>query len=774
MIKSITSLAIVALALVSTVSKAETDVHFVSDELLTTKVSNIRFTKTFSKWYWRPSSHVNIAIDAVVKNQSTGNAKGPVRVLLKKPSWIEVENAVGYDTFGNAIIEVCKECVIPGEDKSDSFSIKLSMPIIRSFDWIKHVGIATQYSPFKLQLLHTADMDGTAGALQNVEAFSSILNTLRSQFPENTLVLSSGDNYIPGPRFAACADESLTAIIGIAGEGRCDMAFLNAMGFQASVVGNHDLDTGTDGFAGIISPEVNTVTGETYSGAQFPYLSANLDFSTDANVAGLVTSDGQAAADINGRLAAYTVIDVHGETIGVVGATTPILADITDTGDITITPEDATDIPALAAEIQVSVDALTSLGINKIIVLAHMQQIAIEEELATLLSDVDVIVAGGSNTILADSTDSLRDGDVAAGTYPLVFDSASQEPVLVVNTDGDYRYLGRLVGAFDLQGRIILDSLNEQINGAYASNEEGLNNVGNPAPIEAVSVVATALSDVLAVRDGNILGNASVFLDGRRNQVRTEETNLGNLTADANLALAQQVDPSTVISIKNGGGIRSEIGFFAFPAGSTDPDDLEFFPTAPNAAAGKEAGDISQFDIETALSFNNGLTLLTVTAAELQELIEHAVSATEDGATPGQFAQVGGVKFSFDPSLEPNSRVQSLAVVDSNGSVTDTVVANGALQGDASRTFRVVTLTFLADGGDSYPFPETDRIDLEGNVLTPVGSSSFAGDGSEQDALAEYLLSNTSDDAPFATQETPIEEDQRIQNLSVRADTVLQ
>jgi len=731
MIKSITSLAIVALALVSTVSKAETDVHFVSDELLTTKVSNIRFTKTFSKWYWRPSSHVNIAIDAVVKNQSTGNAKGPVRVLLKKPSWIEVENAVGYDTFGNAIIEVCKECVIPGEDKSDSFSIKLSMPIIRSFGWIKHVGIATQYSPFKLQLLHTADMDGTAGALQNVEAFSSILNTLRSQFPENTLVLSSGDNYIPGPRFAACADESLTAIIGIAGEGRCDMAFLNAMGFQASVVGNHDLDTGTDGFAGIISPEVNTVTGETYSGAQFPYLSANLDFSTDANVAGLVTSDGQAAADINGRLAAYTVIDVHGETIGVVGATTPILADITDTGDITITPEDATDIPALAAEIQVPVDALTSLGINKIIVLAHMQQIAIEEELATLLSDVDVIVAGGSNTILADSTDSLRDGDVAAGTYPLVFDSASQEPVLVVNTDGDYRYLGRLVGAFDLQGRIILDSLNEQINGAYASNEEGLNNVGNPAPIEAVSVVATALSDVLAVRDGNILGNASVFLDGRRNQVRTEETNLGNLTADANLALAQQV-------------------------------------------AGKEAGDISQFDIETALSFNNGLTLLTVTAAELQELIEHAVSATEDGATPGQFAQVGGVKFSFDPSLEPNSRVQSLAVVDSNGSVTDTVVANGALQGDASRTFRVVTLTFLADGGDSYPFPETDRIDLEGNVLTPVGSSSFAGDGSEQDALAEYLLSNTSDDAPFATQETPIEEDQRIQNLSVRADTVLQ
>ena len=34
-----------------------------------------------------------------------------------------------------------------------------------------------------------------------------------------------------------------------------------------------------------------------------------------------------------------------------------------------------------------------------------MQQISIEEQLAELLTDVDIVMAGGSNTILADDDD---------------------------------------------------------------------------------------------------------------------------------------------------------------------------------------------------------------------------------------------------------------------------------------------------------------------------------------------------------------------------------
>ncbi|WP_413691769.1 hypothetical protein [Psychromonas sp. KJ10-2] len=198
--------------------------------------------------------------------------------------------------------------------------------------------------------------------------------------------------------------------INVPGNGRADIAMVNAMGLQASAVGNHDLDGGTEEFASIID-----VDG-TYPGAQFPYLSSNMIFADDENTATLVVEDGLIASEIPNSLASYTIIEVDGEQIGIVGATTPTNEIITDTGDITVLPA-SDDTADLAVLIQEKVDELTALGINKVILLAHMQSISIEEELATLLTDVDIIVAGGSNTLLADSTDRLWDGDEAAGEY---------------------------------------------------------------------------------------------------------------------------------------------------------------------------------------------------------------------------------------------------------------------------------------------------------------------------------------------------------------------
>jgi len=75
-----------------------------------------------------------------------------------------------------------------------------------------------------------------------------------------------------------------------------------------------------------------------------------------------------------------------------------------------------------------------------------------------------------------------------------------------------------------------------------------------------VRQLTNAVQSVIAAKDGNVLGYSNVFLEGRRGEVRTEETNLGNLTADANLFIARQVDPGVMVSLKNGGGIRAEIG----------------------------------------------------------------------------------------------------------------------------------------------------------------------------------------------------------------------
>ena len=654
-----------------------------------------------------------------------------------------------------------------------------------------------QDSAFTLQLLHASDMDGSTGALQNVENFSAILSYFRDQLPENTLVVSSGDNFIPGPRYYASSDPLGQQVLGVPGNGRADIALLNAMGFQASAVGNHELDRGTAEFASIVAAEA----GEdgAYPGTSFPYLSSNLLFSEDEDLAPLVVSDGQDAGLIGGSLAGTAVIPVGGQRIGVVGATTPSLASITGSGDITVLPA-SHDLNALVAIIQAAVDELVEQGINKVILLAHMQRLDIEQALAGRLKGVDIIVGGGSNAILADNTDRLRPGDIAAGAYPLHFVSPSSEPVLLLNTDADYRYLGRLVVNFDHSGRVMPQSVDPYVSGAYATDLQG-GQLFAGRPLPEVARVAGFLRQVLQERDGNILGRTSVYLAGRREDVRTEETNLGNLTADANLWMARLFDPEVRVSIKNGGGIRDQIGQVRQPPGTTSPDDVAYLPPEANPVAGKQAGEISQLDIEGALRFNNGLVIVPLTARELVSVMEHSIGFDAVGeASVGNFPQVGGLRFSFDSSAPPGQRIRSLAIVGGDGRAIDHVVEEGELTGDPGRKIKVVTLNYLGNGGGGFPFPNPhpERVDLAGEAGQPnppepdnpdangngvidgpeavdPGQANFAPSGTEQDALAEYLARFFSEEPYGETESRPLD-DRRIQNLGLpgMTDTVFQ
>lgn len=651
---------------------------------------------------------------------------------------------------------------------------------------------------FTLQLLHAGDMDGAVGALENVENFSAVLDGFRKQFPDNAVVLSSGDNFVPGPRFYAAEDKANDAVLGVSGNGRGDIAFLNAMGFQASALGNHELDRGTRAFAATIGAESRD--SGTYPGAAFPYLSSNLGFADDENLRPLVVEDAQEAPPAAGSLAASVIIAVGGERIGVVGVTTPNLTTLTGVGGISVAPADSADVDELASIVQRAVDQVVGKGVNKVILLAHMQRLALEKELAARLADVDIVVGGGSNTLLADENDRLRTGDEAADTYPLRLESALEEPLLLVNTDGDYRYLGRLVVDFDERGVVIPESVDAATSGAYATDEQAAEALA-ARPIPEVSRIADSLRGVLRSRDGNVVGKTSVYLAGRRRDVRTQETNLGNLTADAILWLARQVDPDVAVALKNGGGIRDQIGIAVQPPGTTEPEDVKFLPPPANPSAGKAEGDVSQFDIEGALRFNNGLVIVPLTAQQLREIVEHAIGFDGVGqATAGRFPQIGGMRFSFDPAAPPGERIRSLAIVDDNGAVVNVVVEAGSLAGDPERQIKMVTLNFLANGGDGYPFPlpAPGRVDLPGEAgqinapapdfpdtngngiideaaLTDPGLTGFAEPGTEQDALAEYLAHFFAEN-PFDVAETPPLEDLRVQNLGIsgKRDTVLE
>lgn len=636
---------------------------------------------------------------------------------------------------------------------------------------------------YRLQLFHFSDQEAAIPALDDAPRLSAVLNALRAQDIDgdgvagfaNTLTLSSGDAYIPGLFLDASADPSLAPLLGGTGRARADIRIQNELGVQAIAFGNHEFDLGTAVVAGAIAPS------GTYPGAAFPYLSGNLNFAPDANLAPLVTADGQEASTIPGKITGSTVITVNGEQIGVVAATTPILRSISSPGNVEITPTpfggspSAAELDALAAIIQADVDALlvANPAMDKVILLAHMQQIAIEQALATRLRNVDIIVAGGSNTRLFDGDDRIRAGDSNQGVYPIIKTDADGKPIAVVNTDGNYKYVGRLVVDFDANGNIIPTSYNPTISGAYATDAQGVADLGAQGLVDPeIKAITDSLRNVINTLDGNFFGVTTEFLNGARNPgVRSEETNLGNLTADANLAIAQQYDSEVVISLKNGGGIRNSIGQIITPPGSTESIKA---PPAGNDLVGKPEGAISQLDIQNALSFNNGLSLVTVTAEQLLSLMEHGVGA---GQNQGRFPQVSGLAFSFDLTQPAGDRIQSLVIQNADGSVRDVVVDQGELVGDPSRSFRMVTLNFLAAGGDGYPFPTdptVNRVDLTQPSTAPrTGAATFAADGSEQDAFAEYLAATFSTANPFTQADVGAALDTRIQNLAVRGDGTL-
>jgi 2',3'-cyclic-nucleotide 2'-phosphodiesterase (5'-nucleotidase family) len=650
--------------------------------------------------------------------------------------------------------------------------------------------------PYRLQLLHLADGEAGLLASQTAPYLAGLVDGFDNTYA-NTLILAGGDNFIPGPFLNGGTDisvrDELNAVTGSAITGNLpiaavDIAIHNLIGVEASTIGNHEFDLGSKVFRDSFTP------GSGWVGAQFPYMSANLDFSGDADLSSRFTNTTataglEEASAQKGKIVPSAVVTKNGEKIGLVAATTQIIEKISSTGGVEVKGfvgdgSEIDDMVLLASQLQPVIDDLISQGVNKVILMAHLQQISNEKALAPLLRGVDIILSAGSNTRLGDSNDQAvpfpgHDANFA-DTYPIVTQGADGGTTLIVNTDNEYTYLGRLVVDFDAQGRIIPSSVDPLVSGAYAATAANVAKAWNVSEAqlpttafadgtkaENVQDLTDAVQAVIASKDGQVWGFTKVYLEGERAFVRSEETNLGDFTADANLDYARKIDPSVVISLKNGGGIRSQIGSVDVVSGAKNP------PLA-NPSANKPEGGVSTLDIENSLRFNNSLSLLTVSASKLKELLEHSIALYPN---QGRFSQVGGLAFSFDLTKPAGSRILNLAIQDSQGNDLDVVVRGGALAGDPSRTFRMVTLNFLASGGDGYPFPTdaaANRVDLFNPTAALTGAATFSGDGTEQDALAEYLKANhgTASQA-YSQAETPARQDPRLQNLALRSDAVI-
>lgn len=689
-------------------------------------------------------------------------------------------------------------------------------------------------TPFTLQILHGSDFEAGLLATTTARNFAAVVDKLEDTYV-NSITLSSGDNFLPGAFNASESDPAIrtplqnayASILGVPASSltglreaasRVDIAILNAIGIQASAVGNHEFDLGPvplGDAVNLVKASGAAPTTISSIGAQFPYVSANLNFAGEPSLASRYTAELRdastygvtadtlnnptalnAAAASDRSFAPWTIVTENGERIGIVGVTTQLEASLTSLGGVTVLDpagDGGRDNTAeLAQVLQPYVDQLTAQGVDKVVLLSHLQQYQLELDLATKLRGVDVIIAGGSHELFTNPGLPSRPNQVVAQNYPVIRTGADGNPVAVVNTPNEYTYVGRLVVTFDAQGVVNPASIDPAISGDYATTDAYVQQLHAGAdPYAAgtrggiVKGLTDAVASVIAAKDSNQFGFTDVFLEGRRIPVRTQETNLGNISADANLFVGKQFDPAVAVSFKNGGGIRAEIGSYTLDAFARP------IPPGANPAANKPAGAVSQLDIENSLRFNNALSVLSVTAENLARVFEFSAALYNPGTTPGGYGQVGGVAYSFDPSRQAQvlgaggavttagQRVRNLAVLNTDGTVADTIIRDGVVQGDPSRAIRLVTLSFIADGGDANPLPfytiAGSRTDLLNNAALPDGAATFAGKGTEQDAMAEYLRAAFgTPTTAFAQAETAEAGDTRIQNLRLRSDTVLQ
>ena len=274
---------------------------------------------------------------------------------------------------------------------------------------------------FTLTILH--NNDGESKLLPDddsdpgVARFVALMKQLQAGAAgDGVVTLTSGDNFLASQEFG----------VSLGREGPLyDSVALSGV-YDAMALGNHDFDMG---------PEVTArfITG---FHPAIPFLSANLDFSQEPELQALVD---------DGLIAGSTVI-WNGDKIGIIGAVTPMLPNISSPRNVVVSPV----LPAVQAE----VERLEDLGYNKIILVSHLQDVAEEIELVGSLKGVDVVIAGGGDDLLRNEGDTCLPEEEAVAPYPIMVEDATGTMVPVVTAPGGYRCIGELNVTFDAAGNV--------------------------------------------------------------------------------------------------------------------------------------------------------------------------------------------------------------------------------------------------------------------------------------------------------------------------------
>ena len=403
-----------------------------------------------------------------------------------------------------------------------------------------------------------------------------------------------------------------------ASQGKTAIELMNSTGYDAATVGNHEFDYGY--------ANLKTISAQ----ANFPILAANVQY------------NGATAFD------SHTIFTAaNGKKIGVFGLETPETATKAHPAKIQgVTFVGGQDMMKLA---QTEVDTLKAAGCDYVICLGHL---GIDAEstgnrsidVLNAVTGIDVFIDGHSHSTL-DQIKAATNGTGKVGNAYLTSTGTKLANVGVVDIAPD----GTITTS-----NVPLDTLT-------AENAD-------------TAAVIQRIQQQIDADYGAVFAQSEVQLNGEKAQVRTGETNLGDLITDAMLWQAGTLGEKVDAAVNNGGGIRASLS----------------------------VGGLTKKDINTVLPFGNTLYLVKLTGAQLLEALEASTCSLPESI--GAFPQVSGIEYTVNTGAKFSSTENYPGSTYGKPNAVNRVTIQrvGGAAFDPAETYTIVTNDFLGAGGDTY------------------------------------------------------------------------
>jgi len=557
--------------------------------------------------------------------------------------------------------EVASETILPPAPKR--------LVILHMNDFHSHLygyGPEADYTP------STTGDDDTVGGIARIAALIKQEKEKAAGAGSDVVVLDSGD-FTMGSIFSM-----LTGTAGV------ELKLLDAMGVQATTLGNHEFDWGPAGAAAIVNAGSQ--------GTSIKILAGNVTTSADD------ADDDSLEAVIAGGLVLqeYVLETPGGLKIGLFG----LLGDDAKS-DAPFMPPAGTSSPEAAAKAHVA--ALEGKGVDIVVALSHSGALVgtgkgEDEKLAEKVPGLDIIISGHSHTELAEA-----DGDA---------------DTLVVQAGSYGRFLGKLVVDVTADEVTLVSYELLKVDDTVA---------GDADMLEKVEAFRQQLDTLLA---GAGLAYDKVLAETTFDvpQLEMAESPLGNLVTDAILAAVNQIPgdaPKAVAAFEANGVIRDAIlagkaktitvadAFRVLPLG-IGPDQVPGYP----------------------------IVTFYIKAKELKNACEATV-AIPMMMGDDYFLQFSGLKFTYDPNGPLFNVVKAIYLKDENGysaTAVDTSDANTELYRVAVNLY-VAAMMYVLESKTGGLLAVTPR-DKDGNPITDLPTAILDMD-SGKDGVQELKLWQT-------------------------------